>query len=152
MQTSRWIKVVLFVSLALNLLVAGLFVGRVVSGDKRSFRAPPELVAGSGPLMGALPPEARRVIIDDLRGRIDDQRQGRESRRAALDRLVALIVAEPLDRAAIEAEFAGHRARTLQIAGLGEAALLDWLEAQDAETRAAFAERITERLRERRER
>jgi uncharacterized membrane protein len=73
-KTKRWIKVLLVISLALNLMIAGVVLGTVVSSDKRRDGPPDRREANFGPMTRALAPEDRRKL-------------GREIRRATKDLL-----------------------------------------------------------------
>ena len=73
-RTRRLVKVILTVSLTLNLLVLGLVVGAHVRDghDDRRFPPPDRTIArdmGFGPFIGAFPREDRREIAQALRER-----------------------------------------------------------------------------------
>ena len=65
-RPGRLWKIVLVVSLALNLAVAGLVIGAAIKG--RFGDGPPRSFdLGAGPISRALEPEERRQIMRDLR-------------------------------------------------------------------------------------
>jgi uncharacterized membrane protein len=96
-RTPRWILVALFVSLALNLIIAGSVVGAVWR-----FRAPPPWAGAVTPnLLGyasTLPPERRKHVWDQTveeRGHI---RPFRREVRAMREESIKALVVEPFDR------------------------------------------------------
>jgi uncharacterized membrane protein len=138
----RWL---LIASLALNVL----FIGAVVGGAIRHWRSPPGTTPGGelSLLWQALPGEARQA----LRGGIDDDRrggrEGRERMRGDLRDLRALLVAEPFDRAALEARLTQARDRQTERADRALARMLDRIEALPAAERARMADRLERRFR-----
>lgn len=138
----RWL---LIASLALNFLFVGLLAG----GALKMWRAapgspPPELAL----LWRALPDEARHA----LRGRDDDESARRESRAVRMQRmqgelasLRALLVAEPFDRAAMEARLGQARGRQAEHADRMLNLMLDRIEALPPAERARMAERLERR-------
>ena len=86
-RTARWVKVTLFASLALNLLVVGAVVGRTAMGPPY-FRSGHEGWEEAREVFRELPRERRGVILDQMRshrGAFDDHRRriGDARRRAA---------------------------------------------------------------------
>ena len=139
-RVPRWMTVVLAVSLALNLAVVGLVAGAALSRG-----GPPFTGRGPGPggplaLVGALPDEIRGETMAALRAGRD--RPDREERRARMDRLTALIRAEPFDRAAVAEMLVDQRSGAAREAQRLENAVLDRLERMDAAGRDAFADRL----------
>lgn len=138
----RWL---LIASLALNVL----FIGAVIGGAIRHWRNPPGTMPGGelSLLWQALPGEARQA----LRGGIDDDRrggrEGRERMRGDLRDLRALLVAEPFDRAALEARLTQARDRQTERADRALARMLDRIEALPAAERARMADRLERRFR-----
>jgi uncharacterized membrane protein len=138
----RWL---LIASLALN----ALFIGAVVGGAIRHWRNPPGAMPGGelSLLWQALPGEAREA----LRGGIDDDRrggrEGRERMRGDLRDLRALLVAEPFDRAALEAWLLAARDRQAARADRALQRMLDRIAALPAAERARMAERLERRFR-----
>jgi uncharacterized membrane protein len=149
--TGRWVKVALVVSLAFNLLVAGLVVGAAVRHDHDDGRmreraeVPREFMRS--PFLGALDGEDRRAVGRDLMREGGSLRENRAELRARFERLLAAIRAEPFDRIAIETILDEQRAAGARRLELAEAAVLDRLGAMTPEARAAYADRLDRSLR-----
>ena len=139
-------RLVLLVSLAANLLVAGLVVGAAVDrggpGGARG-RAPGPLA----PLVMALPQEDRRAVVDAFReGRKDG---GHEVRRQRLDALLDALRADPFDPAAVREELAWQRRGTEDRLARAEALLVRRLGEMAAADRRAYADALAGRIRSR---
>lgn len=147
----RWKTVLLVVSLALNLLVAGALIGAVVGHgrEERAERSRPEVPREfmRSPFLGALEPEDRRAVGRELMREDGSLRENRAALRARFERLLVAIRAEPFDRAAIEAILDEQRAAGARRLELAEAAVLDRLSAMSPEARAAYADRLDRSLR-----
>ena len=112
--------VVVFLSLAANLLVAGFIVARIA--DPRPGGDIERIVAIG---IRAFPPEIRDAIAaaaeakrDEMRARLDDVQNARQ-------RMFDAMRAEPFDRAALEAAYADLRARTNELQQAGQEIMLD---------------------------
>ncbi|MEX0851907.1 MAG: periplasmic heavy metal sensor [Bauldia sp.] len=105
---------VLFVSLALNLLIAG-FVAARIAGPRAGDEI--ERIVAMG--IHAFPPEIRRTITDKALGERHQLRERFEELKRARDRMFEAMRSEPLDRAVLEAAFNDMREKTnaLQQAG-----------------------------------
>lgn len=139
--TRGWVKVLLAVSLALNLAIIGMAAGAFLRnggppgrGDDRDF--------GLGPLADALSREDRRALRDAFLERHPDGMGGRAALRADFDALLAALRAEPFDPAALDAAFASIAARNADLLERGRSVVADYLKTMDAATRAAFADRL----------
>jgi uncharacterized membrane protein len=149
-QGRGW-RVVLIVSLALNLAVLGAIGGWALrhgvgwAGDHGPQAA--RLAQMGGPLTHALDADGRRAIAAELRG----ARAEREARRAALREsfagLLADLRAQPFDPARVEARLAIQRAQVAGRLDSGHAALVAHLAAMSDAGRAAYADRLEEGLR-----
>ena len=138
----RWLLVL---SLALNLLVAGLVVGALARhGGPGGRPRPAEL--SLGPFARALEPEDRREILRSLGGRADLRPPGRVDRAALFAEVVAALRAEPFDHARAAAALAEQSERVAEVERAVQEALLARLAAMTAEERAAFADRLETEL------
>jgi uncharacterized membrane protein len=96
-RAPRWLLVVLFASLALNLVIVGLLAGaiwRFSMGPAWAGAVAPNLVG----FASTLPPERRKMIWEQT---IEERRQLRPFRRevrAAREETVKALLAEPYDR------------------------------------------------------
>ncbi|MGD9864339.1 MAG: periplasmic heavy metal sensor [Pseudodonghicola sp.] len=137
-----WLRVLLGVSLALNLLVAGLAVGAAIR-----FGGGPERVRPPMPLGALLYRELPREDRKTLRDRNLGAREERAARRRAdAEELNAALRAVPFDQARIEAFLTRDAARQ---AGLEEAMRHAWLArvaAMSDADRAAYADRLQQAM------
>lgn len=148
-RAGRGLKIVLALSLALNLLVIGVIGGGIFKHGRSPARMEPtsELRA----LWWALPDEARR----DLRGALGPGQDGgarppnREERRArAAERMAqlgAMLRADPFDAEAFAALLEDERDSRAQRIDLAHAAFVARLARLSADERAAMAERLENR-------
>lgn len=140
----RW-KIVLGLSLAMNLLFVGLIAGAVWRNGgegPRSFKGGPELQSYAAPYVRALPRAERRALHQSIRAA--HPRLGREARRAVYAQMLAALRADPFDAAAIQTILDEQRTAIL---GLQEAAQTQWMRAisdMTPEARAAYADRLQE--------
>ncbi|MBJ3761428.1 periplasmic heavy metal sensor [Maribius pontilimi] len=130
---ARW-RTILVLSLGLNLLVLGL-----VAGAWLDRRAHPSVRAE--PLIWALPDADRAAIRAQL------PRPDRGERRRRFRELIAALGAEPFDPAAARAALTRQRELGQARAARAEDALVDRLGQMSPEARAAYAQRLADRVR-----
>jgi len=145
-----WIKVLLVTSLAVNLAVAGLAIGAVLRhGDMMGHRTDRASQFG-GPYTSALSREDRRAIWQQMRALHGERRPDRASIRAEFAAVVQALRADPYDpglvRDIVERQFEAGIAWQQ----VGQALLLERIAAMSPAERAAFADRLSERLAARR--
>jgi uncharacterized membrane protein len=141
-----WIKVLLFTSLAVNLAVAGLAIGAVLRhGDMMGHRADRAGQFG-GPYTSALSREDRRAIWQQMRSMHGEGRPDRASIRADFAAVVAALRADPYDPGQVRDIVGRQFEAGLALQQAGQALLLDRIEAMSPAERAAFADRLAERL------
>ncbi|KUF12170.1 periplasmic heavy metal sensor [Pseudoponticoccus marisrubri] len=142
-----WLRIVLFASLALNLAVAGLVAGMLLSGGPR----PPDGRHKPGdaifPYTRAFDEAQGRALRDNLRQAFREDWDGvrrdlLDDYRAALE----VLRAEPFDaqamQALVEAQVARAEARRLR----GQEVFLAMLEGMSPEDRRAYADRLEDHL------
>lgn len=135
-------KIVLVLSLALNLAVAGIVVGAVASG-RVGDNGPRSFDLGVGPMARALLPRERRDIARSLR----DGRAARDLEpRARIGRMAALLQAEPFDPAALQALMDEQSQKMDAVQAQAQAALLATITAMTPERRQEFAAQLTKEL------
>ncbi|WP_147124329.1 periplasmic heavy metal sensor [Shimia ponticola] len=138
-------RIVLVISLALNILVLGMVAGAFLRGhDDRPNRRPPPVGSeiGVAPILKALEPEDRRAMGRAVfrEARRDPDR--RAETRARLAEMAAILRAEPVDEAALQdllgqySEDAMARHQNIQ------RVLIDTLSAKSPQERAALAARL----------
>lgn len=150
---SRWIAPALFVSLALNLLVAGAVAGHFLSPRHHHTWRGAEMMRGEmGRMMerpgervisrmaAALPPQNRdafEAVMAEHRTQLADAGRGVRDARVKVREAMAT---EPLDRAKLEAAFAELRARSQQLQAAVHAAVSDAAAKLPREARERLAE------------
>ena len=139
----RWTKVLLAVSLALNLLVAGLAIGSVLrDGPPKGGRD-----FGLGPISEALSREDRKALRRAFLERHPDARSDRREMRAEFDTLLAALRADPFDPAALDEALQAVARRNADLLATGRELVAARLKAMDAAQRTAFADRLEDGLR-----
>jgi uncharacterized membrane protein len=138
-----WERLLLVVSLGVNLLVAGAIVGGVATHERRQ---PPPNDVSVGPFTEAFDKADR----DALRKAVSNQSTSLREMKQALDadvaRLVAALKAEPWDEAVVRAVMSGMRERLEARSEIGEALILARIEDMTVADRQAFAGRLEERM------
>lgn len=148
-RTGRWKTVVLIISLALNLAVAGLVIGAVVNRAKYDRDAPriSGEVDGYGPVVAALAPEDRDELRDRLRGEGHRFRDNRREVRESFRQVLAALKADPFDRERVEDLMRAQQERLGDQVRLLNSALLDQVSQMNADERRAMADRLEHLLR-----
>lgn len=149
-KTGKRIRILLFTSLALNLLIIGAMAGAVLSGGKWWHNCPPRLETAGGPLTRALSKEDRRAIGHKMREAyrnkdIPHTRHGEE-----FAGLIEDLKATPFDPQAVEARLATIRGLFRQRLTLGQSLLIERLAGMSDAERADYAERLQQTMRHRR--
>lgn len=148
----RWLKVVLFASLALNLAVIGLVIGAVLHGppgpDGRDRARAPSGMAF--PYTRAFSDEAQGQLRRDYIERMRVQRAEQGGREPTYPEVLALLRADPFDRAAFEAVLLRQFTRVEVSQAVGREVLLDRIATMSAADRSAYADRLEESLNRRR--
>lgn len=144
----RGARILLYASLALNLVIAGLVAGALImaSPGGQDRRPPRSGETGLGPLLMALAPEDRRALGREMRRTLRDERGSRGEQRARMERLAAILGEDPLDEAELSAlvrEQLGEATFRLSLAG---DVFLERVVAMGAAERAALGARLSEAL------
>ena len=140
-MTGRWIKILLAVSLTLNLFAAGAVAGVLIIRQQTLARA-----GGGDPLMSAanaLAPAQRDAFRAMMGVKLQTLRPSLRDARLARRAAMTLIQTQPFDRAAASADLA--RARTDEATARGEVeeAILDFAASLQPDQRVAFAKGLT---------
>ncbi len=142
-----WLRIVLFASLAMNLLVIGLAVGVYSQGGPQRHGG-----AGGGdsgmrlPFVAAMETSERRALSRELRRELRGLRPDRGARRARYERALALLGADTFDAAAFGALLEDQRNLQHAQAQKGMELLLAHITAMSETERKAYAERLREVL------
>ncbi len=136
----RWLMPLLLASLAVNLLIAGLVVGSMLSPEgPRQRTDETRTVRGviGAPFFQALPQDDRRAMVRQIIGNRDRFRESREELRERFQSFLTLLRAEDFSREDAERLLIEQRQAASRRQDLGEGLLLDRLEAMTQEQRAA---------------
>lgn len=143
----RSLQVLLFASLALNLLVVGLVLGAAFShraDDDHRHRS--HVSQPGGPLAAALERRDRRAVGRELRQAIGAERAAQGSARSSYGNVIAVLTATPYDADAMRAAVTAQMQPAIRRVELGVDILLDRLDGMTPAERAAYAERLQEVL------
>ncbi len=146
----RWLLPLLIVSVAANLLVVGIVAGAMLSPDGPRKRGGEDQRAIRGvlgePFFRALPANERRAMLSEVIGNREKFREGRDVLRQRVEQFLAALRAETFDRAEAERLLGQQRNAANRRQDMGEALLLDRLEAMTQAERAAYADELAQRL------
>jgi uncharacterized membrane protein len=147
----RWPTVLLALSLTMNLAVIGLVAGAHLRDDRDTRRFPPPdramlSDAGLRPFFEAMPREARVRLGAELRTQSGMAMPDREELAAELGDMLAIMRADPYDRAAFEALLAAQHQRVEARLAAGRGALAGQIAAMSASQRQEFADRLEARF------
>lgn len=146
-----WMKLLLALSLALNLVVAGLVGGHALrkwsDGPYARVEAEPGLDRRQSRLLRMVPEPARPQARAILLARRDEIDRARATMREAHLAFIEAIRAEPLDPERLEAALAQRHAASADFWRIGMEQMLEITRALDREQRAALADRFEERTR-----
>lgn len=147
-----WMKALLALSLALNLAVAGVVGGIALrrAADPPAaaqWRAGAEAGVSLRHVLAALPDDDRRALRADWRNRMRDAAvDGSAPRRADGAAVLALLRAEDLDAEALHAALEAPQAQARAAGQAATALLVQRIAAMAPGERAAYADRLAERL------
>ncbi|MEL6647998.1 MAG: periplasmic heavy metal sensor [Pseudomonadota bacterium] len=143
-----WVRILLAVSLAFNLLVIGAVIGVAVKGGPLPGADTPRHMvdAAIGPLTRALTKQDRRAIGRQIRQAQGDDAWGRRAHRQSLRRMLALLQETPFDRDAFAAELEGSITGLKGRMSSASQALVAHLSDMSDSERAAYAARVKEAM------
>ena len=147
-RTPRWIMVVLLLSQALHLAVAGLVAGIILRGGPPHVETAANLsLQGFGQLHRAMPEPDRQALRTDLRARGDTLRDQRRQMRETREQFLAALTAEPYSEVELR-QILETQAGTWQVlSSETRDILVTRISAMTPEARATFAENLTKALR-----
>jgi uncharacterized membrane protein len=150
-RTPTWVKVLLAVSLALNLLVAGVVVGARFGDGPHGHDGRPGPRGGFDPALGpfsrALPEPYRDRALDELRARAGDARANRAALAGQVSEMLSLLRDEPFDAQAMGAVLDAQSAVFAERGEIGRDVVLEQIAAMSPAERAALADRLERGLR-----
>jgi uncharacterized membrane protein len=136
-------KVLLAVSLAMNLGVLGLVGGAALRGAGDRGR-PDVRDIGFGPFSDALSPQDRQELRRAFLRDGGNPRAMRQMMRAEVGTLLQVLRTEPLQEAGVRAAFSQFLQRGQERLELGQRLLADRIIAMSPDDRARFADRLEE--------
>lgn len=142
-RAPRWMKVLLALSLALNLLIIGVIAGAVSrGGSKETARLMRDV--SFGPYTMALTREDRREMRRAIRSQ--DKAFDRAGARENFRNFLVVLQAEELDLDQLERVFDTQIALAQTRQGIGKTVLLNQIAGMSVEERRVFAERLQEEI------
>ncbi|WP_300516593.1 periplasmic heavy metal sensor [Aliiroseovarius sp.] len=151
-RTRRLVKVILTLSLTLNLLVLGLVVGAKMRDgqEARRFSPPDRAIArdmGFGPFIGAFPRESRREMAQALRERAGPFLDNRRALVNEMQEILNTLRAEPFDAEALNGLLSAQGNRIRERAEIGRGVLIEQIGKMTPRERARFADDLERGLR-----
>jgi uncharacterized membrane protein len=135
-----WLRLVLVVSLGLNLAVGGLFAGQWLRGAAVPDRVVPMTVFGLRQIIRALPPADQVAFRDAARGLSERIRPVRDALSEDRNRWVALLRAEPFDAEAVRALIRSQTTRMSEATLMAGDEIIATLAKLPPDARQRFAE------------
>ncbi len=145
----RWGRLLLFVSLSINLLIVGMVAGAIYrnGGPANHTEKPPLRELGYGPYGRALSKENRRDIEQAMLARAGDLNANRDEFRGQIKALLKALRTSPYDAKTVRAIIGSQQERLLQRQDIGRIILLEQIEAMSDEERTKYANRLARSLR-----
>lgn len=137
----NWTKTLLVVSLAVNLLVAGMVAGSTF-GHRKGDRQDPFFGGGMRPYVASLPESQREYVRDRLLHNRDAARAARQEMRRSAQNVRDAITTEPFDPDGLNTAFAAQRSVYDSIAAKGHHALVEILAGMSQDERAQFMAKL----------
>ncbi|MGJ8585406.1 MAG: periplasmic heavy metal sensor [Marinosulfonomonas sp.] len=138
-----WPRVLLFGSLAMNLLIVGLLAGAVLRhGPERRERVAELRDFGLGPFGNAFTKSDRRAIGVAMKERAGDLRKNRDVFRQEFTLLLDALRATPFDAQAVQDSVVAQRLEIEARQDIGQQLVLERISAMSDEDRAKFADRL----------
>lgn len=137
----NWTRILLVVSLGLNLLVAGMVVGSAF-GHRKGDRPDPFFGGGMRPYVASLPEGQREHVRARLLHGREAVREARQELRRSAQDVRNAITAEPFEADALNAAFAAQRSVYDGIAARGHQALAEILAGMTDAERVQFIAKL----------
>lgn len=148
LNSVRALRIALGVSIALNLAVLGIVAGVAIShpppGD-------PSRGFAFGPFNGALTPPERKQLREAFHREAPDMRESWKRMRGEFGAMQGILRADPYDPAAFAALLQSQQERGARVMSVAQKLIADHVAALSREDRIAFADRLEEQTRRRRE-
>lgn len=142
-----WGKIVLAVSLGLNLLIVGMFLSAFLFGHARHERGPGLRDLGFGPYVAALTRADRLALAGELRREGGPFREQRRAMRAQFEAFLAALEASPYDHDAVTGIVERQQGQVFESQRLARSVLLAHIAQMSDAERAAYAEALRREVR-----
>ncbi len=136
-----WIKIVLVVSLAANLGVAGVIGGAALRAPETR-RANLEAPEGVAMLAHSMPVAHQRELREILRDRRDELRPDRQELKNLRDRFIVALRAEPFELEALDAIFADQRRMLTSLTAAGHDSVIEQIDKMTPRDRELYTRRL----------
>lgn len=146
-----WVKIVLIVSVAANLGVAGVIGGAALRAPETR-RAHLEAPEGVAMLARSMPQAHQHELRETLRERRDDLRPNRQELKNLRDRFIVALRAEPFDINAVNLVFADQRRMLEVLTEAGHDAVIEQIGKMTPQDREQFIQRLRRSERQARDR
>lgn len=143
--TPRWLRVIFLISLALNLIVAGVVIGTVFGGmdiGKRNASLRPLNM----PYTRAVSAQDRGALMKSLQRELRTERPTRSDIREDYTRALDILRADPFQPDVLAKHFETQVDRSQKRIAAGQRVLLSYLNGLSSEEREAYATRLEEAL------
>lgn len=144
-KPKRGFRILLGVSLALNLLVIGAIVG-VVSKGPSGRGGPPGMREVSAPYVAAFDRSDKREMRKQMRERLPGREAARARNNADYAAFLALVRAESFDAAQARSLLEQQLKRAGEMQQIGRELAIERIEAMSADERKAYADRVQDWL------
>lgn len=148
-RTRLWVRLLLFASLALNLLIIGAIGGAVFNNRQKGDDRPAQLVRelGLGPYLRALDATDRQALRKAAEARKGELRQSRVALRRHFAETIEVLEAEELDQARLSALFAAQAEAAGKGREIGQELLAARIAGMSMDERQALAASLKKALR-----
>lgn len=144
-RSPLWMRILLALSLTLNLAVLGIVAGALLR-DHDERRPMPVRDLGFGAFDDALSPDDRRELRRAFMDEGPDFRGARRAMRQDFAAILTALRADPFDPAALQTVLDRQNARGAEMLAFGQKLLSERVAAMDPAARLAFADRLEESL------
>lgn len=141
MNGRRWVRILLVVSLALNIAIVAAVAGFALRGGPRMADGP-QTREGGAPYARALASEDRRAFSRSMRLAFREARPDRGTLATDYRAAVAALRAQPYDSAIFEDVLTRQSQRAVERQGVGQQILLEYVAQLSDEQRTAYATRL----------
>lgn len=140
-RTPGWVRILLFLSLALNLAVFGVVAGAIMKRHAPPGMAPPRDGA-TALYLRALPDDQRAAFDEGMRREGGRFRIDRATLRAEINATLDVLRADPFDAEAFSQRIADQRRTLSERVSSGDRLLMERLVAMSPDERRAYADRL----------